>query len=831
MGDVATRGVCDGLRVLDFTQGRAGPLATMILADFGAEVVRVEPVGGDPGWATLPYALLNRGKSSVDLDVEYPGGVAEVLRLIPGFDVLIENGGPGWAEAHGLGYETLRAINPGLVVCSISPFGTTGPLASVQADDGAVMAKAGIYRNQPGWRQEEGEPIYRGSRDASYFAAMLSVQGILAALRARLLTGEGQLVETTLVQSITCRQNPNVGWLLREGEELPVGSIGPKVVVEAAAVNALPHHLDPRKQTLVGLMAECGDGRWIMHSQAQPHFFPAWIDAIGFEWIWEDERFKGAPHQFAQPEDSKLLLELIKDRLRERSAVEWMEIYVANGNVCAEMVQTTSEALAHPHVVAAPHIVTVKDPRVGTTTQVGPLARIPDAPASVHRGAPVPGQDTSSIVGQPVRPIAPSAGPHRSLRTPLEGITILEAAYYYATPFATSLLSELGARVIKIEPMAGDPYRRVQQGPDPVRNLGQNNMVRAMQGKESIVLDLKHPSGQEILHRLVAQADVFVHNFRPGVPESLGIDPATLQAINPKLVYQYAAAYGSDGPYASQPAIDPVIAAFSGQIALQTGEGNPPLMENGADPIAAGGHATAMMLGILARERTGRGQYVESAMVVSNLYANCEDALVYEGKPPRPSVDGQQYGTDAARRLYRAAETGVGESGWVFLDAASDAAFEQFCDVIGRADLGADPRFASFEVRALHRAELEQILEDVFTAQPARAWEEQLLAAGVACVQADAMSHFAFLYEDPQARAIGMMTQTEHPTMGGTYWRHAPVIKLSATPGQAKAFCDWGEHSQAILEELGYEAQQIDELDDAGIIGRASERTATAART
>src|SRR5579863_9218940 len=126
-------GACEGLRVLDFTQGRAGPLATMILADFGAEVIRVEPPAGDPGWATVPYTLLNRGKLSIDLDVDTPNGVTELLRLVPGVDVLVENGGPGWAEAHGLGYDALRAINPGLVVCSISPFGTTGGLAGVQA--------------------------------------------------------------------------------------------------------------------------------------------------------------------------------------------------------------------------------------------------------------------------------------------------------------------------------------------------------------------------------------------------------------------------------------------------------------------------------------------------------------------------------------------------------------------------------------------------------------------------------------------------------------------------------------------------------------------------
>ena len=124
---------------------------------------------------------------------------------------------------------------------------------------------------------------------------MLAVQGILAATRARDLTGEGQLVETTLVQALTCRQNPQVRWLLRDGEELPSDGVQAQVADPGRGEHRSPHHRDPREVTLIGLLAECKDGRWIMHSLTEPHFFPAWITVLGFDWIWEDERFKGAP--------------------------------------------------------------------------------------------------------------------------------------------------------------------------------------------------------------------------------------------------------------------------------------------------------------------------------------------------------------------------------------------------------------------------------------------------------------------------------------------------------------------------------------------------------
>jgi crotonobetainyl-CoA:carnitine CoA-transferase CaiB-like acyl-CoA transferase len=821
-------GACADLRVLDLSTGLAGPMATMILADFGAEVIRVEPPGGDAGWEEPVYLLLNRGKKSIALDVLSPSGSAEVQRLVRGIDVIVETMRPGDAEAAGIGYDALSAPNPGLVYCSITGFGSSGPLARVKPDDALVMAKAGIFRDQPGWHHDGVRPVFRASRDASYFAGMLAVQGIVAALRARDLTGKGQLVETSLLKALTCRQNPKVRWLLREGEDMPAES-GPGGTEVQGDKHVLPHHLDPREVSLIGMRVECKDGRWIVHSHTEPHFFPAWIEVIGLGWIWQEDRFKGAPYRFSDPDAKLELIHLIEQRMKEKTGAEWMDAYVANGNVCGDVVQTTQEALRHRQVVEAGHVVTVEDPRVGPIVQIGALAKLPGAPAVVHASAPIPGQHTDAILKAEVLPSFVSSPRDATLAGPLEGITIVEAAYYYATPFATALLAELGARVIKIEPLRGDPYRALASAGvgDPVLNLGHNNMVRAMQGKESIALNLKDPRGREILHRLVARADAFVHSFRLGVPESLGIDYETLRKINPQLVYQYGASYGSVGPYCRQPAIDPVIAAFAGTTAYQAGEGNLPLTETGADPIAAAGHASAMMLGLLARHRTGKGQFVESAMIVSNLYLNCEDALAYDGKPPRSPVDGMQLGTGATYRLYETASVTAAETiqpyenpdpHWVFLAAVNDDEFARLCSAAGRDDICADPRFATRRAREANDPALAALLEGVFDTKTAHAWETSLLAAGVGCVTADAMSHFAFLYCDAQARAIDMMATAEHPSFGGRYWRHAPLIRLSTTPGRAPAFCEMGEHTRTILDELGYDEAVMAQLEQAGVV-------------
>jgi len=825
--------------VLELSDGIPGSLATMILADFGAEVIRVEPPDGDPRWDEPSALLLHRGKKSITLDLQSPDGRDELRRLVRGLDVVIDALGPEQVDDAEVGYQALAALNPALVYCSITGWGRSGPFADVASDDALVMAKAGIFRDQPGWEQDGKRPIYRSAKDPSYFSAMLAVQGVLAALRARDLTGRGQRVDTNMLQALTCRQNPQVRWLLRDGEALPPDGAKAKTVPDA--VNPLAHHRDPRDVTPIGMLVECKDGRWIMHSLSEPHFFPAWISVIGFDWIWEDERFKGAPHQFPDTATKDELLALLEKRMGEKTSAEWMELYLANGNVCADIIQTTQDALRHAQVVATGVTVELDDPRVGRVLQVGPLAKISGAPASVRGPAPRPGEHTEEILGAELAPVpAPASSPRAALAGPLDGITIVEAAYYYATPFATALLAELGARIIKIEPPYGDPYRLLARSStgDPLTNLGQNNMVRAMQGKESIALNLKDERGKEILRKLVANADVFVHSFRPGVPESLGIDEESLRAINPQLVYHYATAYGSVGPYARQPAIDPVVAAFTGQTAYQTGDGNPPLRESGADPVGAAGHAAAMMLGLFARHRTGEGQHVESAMIVSNLYLNCEDALSYEGKPSRPPVDRSQLGTAAMHRVYETAPIGSDaalapyenpDPHWVCLAAESDDEFARFCKVAGRDDLAQAPEFATASARTRQRAELEAALEEVFRTRTAADWERTLLEAGVGCVRADAMSHFEFLYKDAQAQAIDMMVRAEHPSFGGTYWRYAPVIQFSDTPSQAPPYCEFGEHTRSILRELGYDDEEISRLrGDNVVVWAEDEELATA---
>ena len=340
-----------------------------------------------------------------------------------------------------------------------------------------------------------------------------------------------------------------------------------------------------------------------------------------------------------------------------------------------------------------------------------------------------------------------------------------------------------------------------------------------MQGKESIALDLKSTEGQDILHRLVAQADIFMHNYRPGVPERLGMDYETLRQVKPDLVYVYAASYGSTGPHSRRAAFNPTMGALTGNSVFQSGEGNNPIGDQSPDPISGSGVATAMMLGLAARLHTGTGQYIEITMMNSIVYCNSDDAFQYDGKPPRHVPDHLQLGLEATYRLYQ-----TGDDSWVFLAARTDAEFFRFCALTGANDVAADPRYASAGSRYKNRAMLGDALASVFKRDTAPNWETALTAGGVGCVQADRSGHRRFLYEDPHTQETGFMVQTAHPMFAalgpeGKYWRHGPIVEFSDTPCAAgQPYVALGEHTRSVLSELGFSGTEIDHLTTLNIV-------------
>lgn len=771
---------CEGLRVVECGHGMAVGLVGMVLADYGAEVVKLEPPGGDSFRGEPGFLVWNRNKRSAVVDFDRAEDRAWIGDLVAGADVLVD----------GLGVEDrLRArlddSNPRLVLCSITGFGGSPRFAGMKGYEGVVAAKAGRMANFAGVGGRS-EPVFPAVPAGCFSAAQLALQGIFAALYVRERAGVGQRVETSLLSGLSVLGGG--GWAGGE-------------------VFALLAYLSARTK----------DGRWLQLANTSPHLFRALLRCLDLEAVLDEDRYRGAPMLVA-PDDVAELRARMLERLAGRTLPEWLELFDTDGNVGAEPFLTAEEALCHPQMLHNGHVVEIDDPRVGRLRTVGPLVAFAGDAGAPARPAPALGEAGRPGWSEPAMVAAAAALPAHAL----DGITVLELATYMAAPLGPTLLADLGARVVKVEPLAGDPMRMIV--PSPV-------MVNGVQGKESIAIDLKTGEGREILHRLIRRCDALVHNYRPGIPEKLGIDYETVRALNPRIVYLYAGAYGEDGPTAHRPAFHPTAGAVSGGALHQAGSGSPPAPgalltddereaasrhlslsnEGSPDPCAALVVGTALLMGLLARERSGTSQRLMTTMVCSNAYANADGCIAYDGKPPRPRPDPGLHGLSALYRLYDTAE------GWVFLACLSAPEWDALVAETG-SDLLRQARFATAEGRSADDDDLVRALEQVFLAAPAGEWEERLVRAGVPCVRADLSllapalgggsgvpGGDAVLLED------GLRVEVSHPETG-SYLRHGVGARLSRTPGLARPGCVLGEHTRPLLAELGYDAAEVEGL-------------------
>ena len=341
---------CAGLRVLDLSQGPAAGAATMILADYGAEVQKLEPPGGDRfrSLAAAPVWLRGKRHSSVDLKSE--AGVARLHELARTADVVVASYRPGLAERLHADYATLAALNPRLVYCSLTAFGPRGPYSHYPGYEGLVAAKSGRMMTFEGQGARAG-PVYAAVQVATHAAAQAAVQGILAALLVREQTGRGQLVETSLLQGMLPY---DIAGLLTEQlmrrwpDRYPVDPLAGRT---------------RGKPTLQYQPVLTSDGRWLQLGNLVEHLFHAFIAAADLSGIYADPRFRDVPLLADEPKEA--LRKLILERMSERTLAEWTALFVAEGNVASEAIVSTQAALDHPQVLHGGHVVEVDHPAHG----------------------------------------------------------------------------------------------------------------------------------------------------------------------------------------------------------------------------------------------------------------------------------------------------------------------------------------------------------------------------------------------------------------------------------------------------------------------------------
>lgn len=395
------------------------------------------------------------------------------------------------------------------------------------------------------------------------------------------------------------------------------------------------------------------------------------------------------------------------------------------------------------------------------------------------------------------------------MTAPLEGIRVLDFTRYQQGPFATVILADFGAEVIKVEEPHGDYGRRMWREPD-----GFSAFWEALdRGKRSVCIDLRRPEGRDLALRLADGADVLVENFRPGTMEKWGLGPDVVLERNPMLVYARATGWGSRGPMAELPSFDQIAQAFSG-FAQHAGGGpghRPEIPYPGiADQTGGMNLALGIVTALFARERTGRGQVVEVSLLGTQLALQAPELL-----------HALHFGRERPRE-FRAAPT-VGhyqcaDGRWVMIVGIDQKFWPRIARALHLEHLIEDPRFARGGARYRNRHELERAMESAFAAQPSSYWLQRLRAEDV---PASIVQDYLELAESEQPWANGYLAEQDHPRFGRQRVV-GPHIQFSATPARLSSPArDLGIDTEEVLADLGLDAETLRRLREERVIGPA----------
>lgn len=393
---------------------------------------------------------------------------------------------------------------------------------------------------------------------------------------------------------------------------------------------------------------------------------------------------------------------------------------------------------------------------------------------------------------------------------PLAGLRVLDLSRVLAGPYCTMMLGDMGAEVVKVErPGTGDDTRGF--GP-PFLGGESTYFMSVNRNKRGITLDLKLERGREIVRSMIARADVLVENFRPGLMDSFGLSWSTVRELNPRLIYCSISGYGGTGPDAMLPGYDLIIQGEGG-VASLTGEADGPPMKVGtsqADIVAGMMACQGILLALLARERTGKGQLVDIGMLDGQVALLTYQAGIYFATGENPTRLGNRHPSIVPYETFRCAD------GYVNVACGNEAIWRRFCAAAGVEELADDPRFATNRERVAHADELRERLEPVLGGRPTAAWIEALREAGVPAGRIQTVQDAC---EHPQTLAREMVVELGHPRAGTVKVTGVP-IKLSDTPGAVTSPPPvLGEHTGPVLTEwLGMSEEDVEELRREGVV-------------
>lgn len=775
--------ILDGIRVVDFSTGVPGPYVTKLLADAGADVIKVEGPDGDPmrRWSATRaefegdsalFQLLNASKRGV---VGQPGD-PEIEELVATADAVVESFpagsgvGRAWAERH-----------PHLVVLSVTPYGQDGPLVSHPSTEYTVQAQCGAIacRGRP-----DQPPIHAGGGIAEWTAGAYAGPAVLSALLRARRTGRGEHIDLAVadVMGIAATTFSDLAHSMRGG-----GHDFDRVArsVEAPSI-------EPALDGWVGFNT---------NTALQYQGFVLMIerpDLIDTEWSQIGERAGRLDewNAMVHPWTSRhTVAEIIK-------AASDLRVPVAEVNDGRSVLDNEQFAARG---------VFVRNP--GGFLQPRPPYLMDDGgerrPATP---APQLGEHTGTIEDRP-RPVPSAAGADPDL--PLAGIRVVDLTSWWAGPSATGTLAMLGADVLHIESTGH---------PDGMRMTGfmfgtedwwewSSMFVAINHNKRGLTLDLDTEAGMDLLWQLIEGADVVIENFSPRVVEKWGLSWEAVSARNPQAVFTRMPAFGLSGPWRERVGFAQTMEQLTG-MAWVTGHpyDQPRIMRGPCDPIAGMHGAYAAILGLAVRERTGRGVFVESTMVEAALNCSAEQIVEYTAYGNVMERAGNRSPYAAPQGLYPCR----GHEQWLALAVADDDQWQALVEVLGSPDWADRPEYATDAGRRVGHDAIDERLYAWAAEQDLDDAVARLVTAGVPAAPAwdPRIQH-----ENLQLAHRGLFEMVEHPAVGthpmpGMPYRFASVDRWITSPSPAL-----GQHNHEILAELGLSADEIAQLEADGVIG------------
>jgi CoA:oxalate CoA-transferase len=394
---------------------------------------------------------------------------------------------------------------------------------------------------------------------------------------------------------------------------------------------------------------------------------------------------------------------------------------------------------------------------------------------------------------------------------PLAGIKVIELANFIAGPLCGTLLADMGADVIKVEPPQGDMSRATP----PIRNGESVSFVALNRNKRSLVLDLKRPEATEILLALAKQSDVFIEAYRPGAMQKLGLGSEQLKAVNPRIIYTSVSGFGQSGPYRRRAGVNLIIEAFSGVLSVTGAPGEMPMRPGvqSADVFGALFATYATLAGLIGVGRTGAGYVADVSLVETAIAAAAWEAADYleSGNIPQPL--GNRHRLNAPYQLFK-----TKDGRYIAIGTPNDQLFINLMKVIGLESHVSDPRFVSYASRKQHEDALLALVEPAVCAWDSKEIEAALMAAGVpsACV-----NNFKEVFQDPHMLARGIVTDVEHPRLGHMRAVRNPIVLDHDGPTIERYAPMLGEHSDEVLRQIGFSEDAIRNFFEAGVTATA----------